>query len=221
MIKRIISFLNKYKFIILIGIIIIFLFMHFYSVFSTHTDSLPTYKPTIQGVDKNGNKYAEINSKAEVNNTTMQSLVDSLKIELKNKGKVQSITQYIIKTDTVFSKIKIYIDTNSNFFLSKKDNYINIDATGNTLTKEGTITVSSIDTTTNLITYKKHLFKNNEYNVILYNKSPYNKIVEGRFISIKEKKTLASISIQIGINPFTTKLYYGIGASIPIFSIKK
>ena len=179
------------------------------------------YKPVEKYVDKDGEEHSTIKIQ-EVTPETMKRIVDS--IAKNTKGKVQYITQVVTETDTIFRDIPVIIDsTKYEFKVSKKDNYLTLDITGNWKTKKADVIFQQKDTLTHAITKTTRFLKSNELKVDLSNKSPYNDYVEGRSFILKEKKPLITFGVVGGYGISTQgelRGFVGLGASLPIITIK-
>lgn len=179
-------------------------------IINTQFQKAETYK------DKTGKDHQVIPNQ-EVSPQVMKQLVDSVSKSLKGKN-IQVITQVIQRTDTVFQKLPVTMDSLGNFEFEKKDAYLTLQAKGNKDFAD--ITLQTVDTITFALTKTKHLFKADVTQIDINNTNPYNKVQEGRSFSIREKKILVSIGPQIGYNPFTQKITIGIGLTLPLINIK-
>jgi len=179
--------------------------------------------------DKNGKLVAQLEQKS-ISEDEAKKRVAELALLLKVKPKnIKDVDKYISKTEVKFVEKPVYVpivlDNDSNkvkegyYVVEKKDDYINVRAVAGPDT--GSISISSVDTLTRVVTRKNKLFKPDEYDVLLTNASPYNKIESGYSFTIKERPVLFDVSLQAGYNPFTRKPYVGIGISKSIFKIKK
>lgn len=182
------------------------------------TQIIPQYKTVTRYIDKGGNNLAEI-KQLQADKQSMKILIDSLNLKIKAKGEIREVSSHIQKIDTIFVKVKGTRDVDTLSFL-KQDGYISIGIKANIATNEADISLKSIDTLTSITKVRSPLIGRTTSTITINNKNPYNKIIEGYSVRLKEKQTLISIGIQGGYNPISQKFYYGIGATIPIINIK-
>lgn len=220
-IKEIISQLSPLN-IILIGTLIFSIIVHLSSLHKNRDRDISTAElaPEKIYVDKYGDRHVLL-ATIEANKAEIDGLKhsDALKgLQIKNLDHLLSVTKGTVKIDTFF-KSPVIMDDSCNFSIEKKDNFIHLWAKGNKTA--GTIGLKSIDSLT-IVQYKKfHLFKANETKIDIKNSSPYTEIVSGKSIVLKEKKSLISLGIQVGINPLNYQPYYGIGVQFNILPILK
>jgi len=179
--------------------------------------SLQLQAPIKQFKDPSGAQHSIVNLQET---TSMQNIIDSLKLALKAK-KVQTVIRTVVQIDTVFQNLPVYIDTTTGeISTDKHDDYIDITVAINLKNKMSSIGLVSIDTLTQVIEKKKHWFKANELFIENINKNPYNHIVAGNAITLKEPKVLFTVGPALIYNPFTSRVDLGIGITYNLFSIK-
>lgn len=207
--------------IILIGALVFSIIIHLSSLRKyEHDVSTAELAPEKVYIDKYGDRHTLLET-IEANKAEIDGLKhsDALKgLQIKKLDHLLSVTKGTVVIDTFFTS-PVIMDDSCNFSLEKKDAYIHLWAKGNKTT--GTIGLKSIDSLT-IVQYKKfHLFKANETKIDIKNSSPYTEIVSGKSIVLKEKKTLVSLGVQVGINPINYQPYYGIGIQLNILPILK
>lgn len=208
--------------IILIGALGLVLIVHIFSLHSKGKYDVSTAElaPEKVYVDKYGDRHVLLETieadKAEIDGLKHS---DALKgLQIKKLDHLLAVTKSTIIVDTFF-KEPVTMDDSCNFSIEKRDAFIHLWAKGNKT--NGTIGIESKDSLT-IVQYKKfHLFKANETKIDIKNSSPYTEIVSGKSIVLKEKKTLVSLGVQIGINPINYQPYYGIGVQFNLLPILK
>lgn len=216
------TFLKSIPFWVVLGLVLVAVW-YFRSKPAPTPQIIDTnFKPPVETYkDEKGSTHSVVPS-ITVTEKTLETLVDSLLSENKRLKNAQSLTQVTQTTDTVFiTKILWKDSTKSDFEITHEDNYIYLKATGNVNTQEANISLESKDTLSFAVLKKKHLFKRDEIVVDVSNKSPYNKVQQGRSFTLQEKKPLISFGIMAGYDPFQGKFTYGVGAVLPVFTIKR
>jgi len=177
--------------------------------------------PTENYVDKSGNTRSDIVVKEVVDKKEFKRVTDSLKKLLKGRVSISGVTTAASVVDTYFQDVPIYIDTTQDsFYLAKKDGYIDISVEGSIKTNKAVISYASIDTTTTIIYTKKRFLASDIRKVNISNKNPYNKIIAGNSVELKQQKSLLVVGPSVTYSPFNNKVSVGLSVTFNAFSIK-
>jgi len=219
------SFRNKYCWtclrIAILCIIFISMGWFIHKVFSprvVQVTKMMTLAPTKQYVDREGIKWSEI-KQTQAYKDDIKAIKDSVASSV--KGRVETITVYTTITDTFIKKIPVYInDTTSDFSLSLKDTWTEVNVNGNFKLKEASMRLRSQDTLTYVESVKRHLFRSNERIITISSKIPYNHIDYGASIHLKEQKVIAAFGPQISYDLLGNRPVFGIGITLNVLSLK-
>lgn len=187
-------------------------------------DSLPNIeykKPEKTYVDEKGKTHSEITS-TPVSTKILESLVDSLISENKRLKNTVSLVQVTTKIDTVFKERIVWKDsTKGEFEISKKDQWIDMVAKGNTKSGEGEIKIRITDTISVVTRTKKHLFKPNETIIDFSTANPYNRTQTMRSFIVPQSRNVITFGPMVGIG-YSDKIrpFIGVGAVFNVISIK-
>lgn len=172
---------------------------------------------SVEYKDKNGNQYSQIPVE-NIEKKQLNSIIDSLKLSLKNKGKIEQITIAPIKIDTFIKEIPVYL----------KDGVIHFEYSDNYLTLKGehdsnklNIYYQSKDTISFITHTKNPLFKKRTTYVDVVNRNPYNHINVETSLQIREKKSVLVLGPSIQYNPLQNNFSVGISLTYNLLSFKK
>ena len=172
--------------------------------------------------DEKGKVHSQITAE-NVTTSILDRVVDSLISENRNLRKAVSLTQVTVRVDTFWKeKIKWKDETQNEFEVTKKDDWIDLSVTGNLKTGESKISLKTMDTFSIVRRRKTHLFKPDETIIDFSSSSPYNNVQQMRSYSIPEKRVIVSFGPQAGVTYRNGKIepYIGIGATLNIWGIK-
>lgn len=176
-----------------------------------------TLQPTNEYV-KDGVVH-EVVKVRELTKEEMKVITDSIRRNTKGKPQIREVIRVVNTTDTVFRDLPVVISGDT-VQTSKVDSYVTARAIINTRTKQGSIELKMRDTLTYTRTFKTHIFKSDEQTIDITNKNPYNKIVAGSAIVVKEARSVVVIGPGLTFNPVTRRLDWGIQMTLNTFSIK-
>lgn len=172
---------------------------------------------SVEYKDKNGNQYSQIPVE-NIEKKQLNSIIDSLKLSLKNKGKIEQITIAPIKIDTFIKEIPVYL----------KDGVIHFEYSDNYLTLKGehdsnklNIYYQSKDTISFVTHTKSSLFKKKVTYVDVINRNPFNHIKTTSSLQLKEKKSILVLGPSIFYNPLQNNFGVGISLTYNLLSFKK
>jgi hypothetical protein len=176
-------------------------------------------EPTKIYVDREGNNHAEI-AQIQGYKEDIKHLKDSLDILV--KGKITTITEYVTVTEPpVFKDRIIYVDTNQNFTIEAHDTWTSVKVAGSLKDMRASISPKIVDTITYVETIKRPLFKSNTHIVDLNSVIPYNTITAGRSLTIKERKPIVTLGLQVGYDFIGQKPYVGVGVNFALIALLK
>ena len=233
-IKTGIAFVWKYRegvLIIAIGILI-FLLLHKPGVSpSTGTDPA-TLQALKETKDKNGKLEVTIQQN-QVEKGQLGHTIDSLAAALKIKPKfIQGVTIFITKIDTIFKdtgsvKTKIVIIGQDTVHVVQQHNaWVDISAFAYTNPKKydlDHINYQSRDSLWVVESYKNKLFKPTEYDITIRSSNPYNHIISGSSVKVREKKPWLVFGAGLMYQPFPVGIPWNVGIFVgyPIFTLKR
>lgn len=178
------------------------------------------YKPTEEYTDKDGIKHQTILT-VEVPKEVMKQIIDSLARNLKN---VQTITQIVQVTDTVFVDVPIITDTaTGDFQITKQDPYLKLKVQGNFKSNTSDISLEMRDSLTVAITREKRFLRSDILRADISSTSPYTKALAGRSFTLQDKKTYLSLGLSAGYGyNFKSGFapFIGVGVTLPIINIR-
>lgn len=172
---------------------------------------------SVEYKDKNGNQYSQIPVE-NIEKKQLNSIIDSLKLSLKNKGKIEQITIAPIKTDTFIKEIPVYLKDGT-FHFNYSDNYLTLK--GEHDSSKLNIYYQSVDTISFIGHSKKSLFKARTHYVDVVNRNPYNNIKVEQSLQIKEKKSIIVLGPSVFYNPLQNNFGVGISLTYNLLSFKK
>lgn len=178
------------------------------------------YKPTEEYTDKDGVKHQTILT-VEVPKEVMKQIIDSLARNLKN---VQTITQIVRVTDTVFRDVPVVTDTaTGDFHITKEDQYLRLKVQGNFKSNTSDIDLEMRDSLTVAITREKRFLRSDVLRTDVSSTSPYTKALAGRSFTLQDKKTYLSLGLTAGYG-YNLKQgfapFIGVGVTFPIINIR-
>lgn len=177
-------------------------------------------KPTDNYKDKYDNLRSELEIVQISNKGEFKRYTDSFKKVLRNRSNITGIGTIVSKADTEFIKVPVYLDTDSNYYFIKQDNYVSIYGSLNTKTRETDINYQSFDTTTYIVYNKKRFLRSDIRTLNISNTNPYNTIVAGSAIELKERKVIGVIGPYIGYSPLPNKFNWGLAFTLNLIPIK-
>jgi hypothetical protein len=170
---------------------------------------------------ENGQLASTINTVILERDTYKQS-VDSIAKLLKLKPKYikgDDSYVYVNKIDTVVNTEVVYVDKDSSYNFTYKDNWTTIKGAVNRLRAK--LSYLSVDTISRVETSKTTIFGKTIRKVILTNSNPNNKLQAGYSYTQKEKRTYLTIGPSIQYDPFTNKVNFGFSVQYPLIQLKR
>ena len=166
------------------------------------TTMQPVITPVVQKIDKQGTPFSEVKQET-YSKEQFNKMTDSIRKELKASA-VKSISKEIVYIhDTIHTDGKtFYFDTTKKtIFDSYLDKNLYMEYTGNLSTHYGLFKFGLIpDTATYIETFKRHLFKANEYDLNIYHSNEYfqKAVIGGESYTFKAKKPVLVFGPYIG-----------------------
>lgn len=193
--QSILNWIKKHFIVIISLIILIFVVIHYNSCKPGSiaiTSDPAKLQPVETYKDKSGITHAVIPTNV-VSKAIMEYRLDSLRRALK-ASYINQLTTIASQVDTVFKdRYIVKNDTTGEFSVSFSDPYLESTTTGNIKTGKADIKVRLIDTITYVDYTKKRFLRANLRNIDISNKNPYNKIVAGSNITLKQPKVIVAI----------------------------
>jgi hypothetical protein len=232
-VKGVFASIWKYReaFLIAAIAILIYLLVHKSNLPPSATTGDPaTLKALKETKDKNGQLEVTI-SQQLVEKNQLGHTIDSLAKALKIKPRfIQGATIYITKIDTQYrdtGRIKlVVIGKDTVHIVQQHDHWVDISAFAYTNPKYYNldhIDYQSRDSLWMVESYKNPLFGRPTYDVTLRSSNPYNHIIAGSSIKVREKVPWLVVGAGIMYQPFPvgTPWNVGIFAGYPIFTLKR
>lgn len=216
------NFFRNYSHWLLIIILLYLLFTSRNPVIEVSSDNKELLRAVDYLKDRNEKIYAKLETEILEKSEALKR-ADSLAKVLKIKPKhIRGKDVLVQTTDTVFRDLPadiIYREKDTAYQITKKDEYVDIQATVGP--RGGEIKYSSIDTLTLVHTVKTPLIGRTKRNLLINNSNPYNKVTKGNSWVVKEKEAWLTIGPSIQYNPFNNQLTVGISVQVPIIKFKK
>lgn len=166
--------------------------------------------------DKQGNSHTILEVQ-DIEKEQLKKQVKEYKKLLQDKNiKIKQLSTTINSIDTSF---KSDSSTGGNFFLSKKDDNISLVITKDS-SNQATINLSIIDTQTFVNYTTRKWFKPTQHRVDIKHSNKLITTTGGNFFNLQESRSIVSLGLQAGYNPFTNRPYVGIGVQFNIINIK-
>lgn len=211
---------HRYKILLVAALIIIIVSLRPVLLDNDVHVAPSTIPPVTTISDKNGNLLAVIRSQ-ELKILEHKAIIDSLANAIRVKpSAIKAVDRYIQHTDTVIRTEVVYQRYQDSVVIDKSDNYITLHVVGRD-SGISEIVLKHIDTLWRTQVDHRPLFKPPYTQIIMRNSSPYNTIVHGSSLTIRQPRTLLTIGPCIGWDFLSRNPVLGIGIQVPILKISK